>query len=207
MNETGNTHATVFGLMQEEAEAEARRLAQKDAEKLALARKSHKVEQECIARRRAAEARIPDDMQRREFAIEGMRRMARRLEREGDGTRAKNLSQLADEAGSILRDYVAATIELQARRPDPLGDAVERAAAELRKRLPACYPTDEDATAAARLLPLAEARREAGRLADHYHGVAKNRAKIGAAFWHSVETATRAAGLSDAREFVRLGLV
>lgn len=147
-------------------------------------------------RRKTERARraLPDEGERRRGCVEGLRRFAKKADREGDPTRAAKLSQHADEAERALKEYDEGTKTLQARRPDPLGDAVQAAAKELRKALKACFPTEADATTFVRAaLPLIEAKAEAARVADGYAKIARERRKADAAFWRAANAGGRVA--------------
>lgn len=141
---------------------------------------------------------MPDEAERRRGCVDGMKRYAKRADREGDPDRARKLSKHADEAEAALREYETHTKALQAKRPDPLGDAMKAAARELRKSLKACFPSEADALQFARTLPLIEAKAEAGRVADGYAKIARERGKTDRDFWAAVNAGGRLAiGMLD----------
>jgi hypothetical protein len=165
-----------------------------------------KFEKQAEAKAESARRKSPSDLQRREAALEGLRRHARRAKREGSPA-APQLEALATEAEAVLRSYESATKALSKPLPDPLVDAIKLAAKELRKVLPHCFPTADDADYFASHLPIGDARREAERLGGQLRKDSRARTLIGREFWTVIEKATRVAGLTDAQDFVAAGLL
>lgn len=130
--------------------------------------------------------RQPTDMELREEALEGAKRVQRRLERDGDHAAAE-VAKLVDTAGEELREYTLCSAELEQPRPDIISEA----AAPIAKRLvKAVGGFDSDAEAVdfvARLWPLKKARTDAVRQQDHFGHVNKKRGKHNVAFWTALE--------------------
>ena len=158
---------------------------------------------EAKKRERARKA-MQDEGERRAAMVEGLRRFAKRVKREGDEKLAEKLTSYADAADKALTEYERHGKKLKSKRPDPLGDAAAAAAAELRKILPACFPSDKDALQFAQRLPLVDALVEAGRMADDYAKTARARTKAGRRFWDEVEAGGKlAVGAADGDSNVR----
>ena len=141
-------------------------------------------------------ARAPSDEERRMNAVEGLRRTAKRMRRDGDG-RADEAGKLADEAASMLQDYTAATVELQVPRPDILRDAAQPIARKLSKTIGGFDTDDEAVSCVLRTWPLTEARRQAVLNAERFGKLAKRRSTLGRAFWQVIERGARVAGFGN----------
>ena len=135
----------------------------------------------------------PKDDERRRATIVGLRRHSRKASREGEKKKGEMLKLYADEAEQALDAYDEETKKLQAKRPDPIGDATQKATKELRKLLPACFPSDLDAERFAQKLPMVEAVAEAGRLADAFAKTSRTRGKYSDQFWQIVQKGGRLA--------------
>ena len=168
-----------------------------DREKRSAYEKHGRQTAAALKRRRDAEKKQPTDMEQREAAVEGIRRVQKKHTRDGQTDRGSELGKLADEAASVLQDYALATAELQGERPDPIADAIEAATRELRKTLPKTFPTDLDAqTYARKQLPMLEARAAAEKLADHFGSVSRRRTELNKDFWRIIEKAAAISGLN-----------
>ena len=153
---------------------------------------------EAKKRERARKA-LPNDSERRAAMVEGLRRFAKKAKRDGEEERAEELTGYADAADKALAEYERHGKKLKAKRPDPLGDAAAAAAAELRKILPACFPSDKDALQFAQRLPLVDALAEAGRMADDYAKTARAQTLAKRRFWNEIEAGGKLAvgGMDD----------
>ncbi len=76
--------------------------------------------------------------------------------------------------------------------PDPLGDAYAKAAKDVEKALPACFPCAEDALHFTRRLNMSEATAEATKLADERNKNNKRRHTAESAFWVEIQKAAKA---------------
>jgi hypothetical protein len=118
-------------------------------------------------------ARGMDPAERNAAIVNGLRKYAGRFDRAGDPATGRKLNEAADSAAACLTEQAECLAAIEADTSDPFGAAVESAAGELRKRLPACFPSDEDAVQFARGLPLIEAKRQATHAADRRAALGK----------------------------------
>jgi len=117
-------------------------------------------------------------------AEKGLRKMARKHAHNDDAKRATRITTCADEITASLKVFDKLTRQLQEKRPDPRGDALESAAKELMKQLPKCFPSHADALVYARSkLPLLKANAEAVKIADKYGKVSRSRMKEEESIW------------------------
>ena len=156
-------------------------------------------------------AALPDENKRRHACVAGLQKCSAKAERDGDPVKAEKLAQYALDAAAALEKYDEATKALVAKRPDPIGDAVDLAARELREKLPRCFPTDEDAVRVARRLPMIAATRAAILAADEFAAIARKRTAADRSFWQAVQLGGKLAlhSLDDDdnnRKLVELGL-
>jgi hypothetical protein len=101
-----------------------------------------------------------------ERAIRGLAVYAARLSAAGDPKGGAAILKSADEAQALMDACNALKTENETPREDHIGTAIDAAASELTKRLPACFSTKADAVAFASHLPLIEARRAASLACD-----------------------------------------
>ncbi len=163
--------------------------------------RARKIEAELAAQKKARDAALklhaPDC--RFPTLLLGTTRLEAKFRRTGDTAKADGLKKLADEMAAALETYRAAKTAEAKPVPTPLADAVSAAAKELKKALPACFPSLADAEFfAGRNLSLTAAR-TAQTHADDAHGkLAKAVQKAASAFWDLTEKAARVAiGFSD----------
>ena len=125
---------------------------------------------ESNAKKEAREAALPTPEQRMEFQCAGLTNKLTRMRRSGDGKKAARIEKYATAAATALDDYRKKLGRLKQRsKKSALTEAVEGAVAELRKVLPACFPSDDDARVFARRnLPMLDAVRADMAQADKY---------------------------------------
>ena len=173
--------------------------------------KADKIEAELAKKRARKLAALPDENQRRQACVAGLQRCSKKAEREDNPGKVEKLAQYALDAAAALEKYDEATKALGAKRPDPMGNAIDLAARELRDKLPRCFPTDQDAIQFARHLPMITATREAACLADEFAKIARQRTAADRSFWQAVQFGGRLALQSldedgNIRKLVELGL-
>jgi hypothetical protein len=165
--------------------------------------RNHAEDQKALAQRRAAEAAMPSDMERREAAVEGLKRLAAKAERKGL-PEADALRTAADRAVEALQGYVMAGAEAEAAQADPLEAALNAAAKQLRKTLKDCFANDGEAREfALRNLPLLQARRDSTLRTDRLSKLGRKRARLGREFWEIATTGAAAAGLGRDADAVK----
>ena len=176
-------------------------------------RKADKARAEIERKLERARQAQPTHAERMRGCIDGMKKFSAKTKRDsGDTKKAAKLAALADAAAVALDAYTKHEKKLKAQRPDHLGDAHKAAAAELRKVLPVCFPTENDALQFARRLPLIAALDAANKQADAFGKVARQRDAAANDFWAAVRDGGRLAfgGLDDdqnARRFIELGIM
>jgi hypothetical protein len=134
-------------------------------------------------------------------AVAGLRVYAARLSAAGDPKGAAAIEKQADAAAAMLAEVDAIRAEIAKPRPDFVGDACRAAAAELCKKLPACYPTLDDGLAAASRLPLLDARRAETLACDAAARLSKQAAEKNRAARFAIEQAALVCfgGVDDAK--------
>lgn len=145
------------------------------AEQEAQNRVAERFEREQAARADKIRKAAPSREDQMQAAIAGLRKLAGKEARQGRTKRADAMKKHADAAEAALDKGAKIQKKLGAKRPDPLGDQIKAAVAELRAVLPKAFPTDADAERFARRLPMLDATAEAGRLADAYAKTARAR--------------------------------
>jgi hypothetical protein len=173
-----------------------RTLAEAHKAKLAAYARCNGETLRCVKKQRDAEAKLPNDQQRRENVCLGLERVVKKLRRESD-PRADRVDQFRTAAVEELHSYITLTEQFAAPAADPVGDAARAAARELQKTLPKCFASDADAMQFALALPMIEARAAAVREADKRQAVDTERLRIGRDFWELIGRACRAAGLGN----------
>jgi hypothetical protein len=121
----------------------------------------------------ARKARAVDGGDRDLAVINGVKKYAIRFEQAGDPKMAAKLRKYADQLEGFLKTESDMRAAIVAVTSDPVGAAVRTAMVELVKKLPACFPTDEDAECFARTLPLLQAKRAEAADADKRHKAAQ----------------------------------
>ena len=124
---------------------------------------------------------------------DGLSRFVRRFERAGQKSAAKKIASLHTKATALLAERDKAEAEAMATRPDPLAVAFDDAARELRKVLPTCFPSDADALAFARRLPMRDALKVANDLLNERRARLKEVKRIECRFWEAATDAGRLA--------------
>ena len=123
---------------------------------------------------------------RRQAAIEGLERYARRFERSGEPKTAEKIRKLALDASIAMEKYDQIERELSKPKPNPVGEAQAVAVAELKKVLPKCFPTDGDARAFVCKLPLLDAFRAGEAQVTEIVSARREQKKIEKDFWKLV---------------------
>lgn len=143
--------------------------------------------EEAAAKANTRESRFP-------ALLLGVTRLAAKAKRSGDITKAGKLQVVADEMAAALE--VFRTAQKAEAKPvlTPLADAINAAAAELRKVLPKSFQTLADAEDyAGRFLPLSAARIAQVHENDRRVNAGKFTAKAATAFWTLAGKAARIA--------------
>lgn len=143
---------------------------------------------------RARVAALPTQGERFELMLRGATRLAARLRRQGATVKADKLQGVADQMADALETFRKAKKAEAAPVATPLADAVAVAAAELRKKLPGCFPTEGDAEEfAGRHLPLTDARAAQVHVTDARAKAGRAALAAAVAFWTFAETAANIA--------------
>lgn len=129
--------------------------------------------------------------ERFEAMLRGTTRAVAKKRRAGDATGADTLQRVADEMADRLGELRTARAAEKAAVKTPQADAVEAAAKELRKALPGCFPSIDDARAFAKTLPLIEARAAQVREGDARALRVQDAARKASAFWKVAEKAAK----------------
>lgn len=189
----------------EPTQSDASRM-EKDREKIKVNAQGGRLTRAAIEKKDREAARLPSDMQNRQFAVDGLRRHAKRLDRQNDA-RGAILATMADQAAGLLQDYTLATIEISEPRADILRDAAQPIAAKLAKTIGGFADDAEAVNFVLRTWPLTAARAEAANQANAFGRMAKRRTKLGQDFWATIEGAAAKAGLGDdaVRQLQKLG--
>ena len=155
---------------------------------------ARKIEAEAKRERERAAAAVPTQSERFQTITLGVSRLAARAKRVGEKVKAEKLAALADQMAGALETFRKAKKAEAEPCAEPLKDAITAAAAELKKALPKCFATLEDAADyAGRYIPLTAARIEQVRENDRRGNLGKTTAKAASAFWSLAEKAARAA--------------
>lgn len=149
-----------------------------------------------IQKQRDAEAKLPNDLQRREAVCLGLERVVKKLRREND-PKTERVETFRAAAVESLHEYIGLTEQVPAPAADPIGEAAAAAAKELRKVMPRCFPSEGDAVTFAQTLPFAAERAAAVREADKRQALDADRMKIGRDFWALITRACLAAGMGS----------
>ena len=139
----------------------------------------------------------PTQSERRAFALAGLEKSAVRCDKNGEAEAAQKIRAFADKATPFFTDVADLEKTLAQPLPDVLGDAYAKAAKELKKALPACFPCAADALHFARRLNMSEATAEATRLANERQRVNKLRHVADGKFWEEIQKAANAIFPSD----------
>lgn len=141
-----------------------------------------KQEAELLEEKRKREALVPTLDERWQARVRGVTKLAAKFKRAGEPDKAGKIQASADEMSDALTEYRNLTKELTAKRPNPLADATAKAGAQLRKLLPSCFESAEEAGLwAGNNLPLTEARAAQVKTTDDHlrlgrkRGLAQNR--------------------------------
>jgi len=168
--------------------AEARDANKKNSERVA------KMEAEQREESLARTAALPTQDERFQTIMLGVTRCAARAKRAGEKVKAEKLTALADQMAGALETFRKAKKAEAEPCAEPLKDAITAAAAELKKALPKCFATLEDAADyAGRYIPLTAARIEQVRENDRRFNLGQTTVKASHAFWDLAEKAARAA--------------
>lgn len=196
-NVVKNQNGSLYVMQDASADHDAARRAN-----AAAAKQAAKLEAE-IKKRREAEARktVSAD-ERRQMICTGLDRVAKRAKRTGD-SKAPQLEKLAADASKALREYAESA---PAQPKDPYADAALKAAKELKKVLPNCFTTLEDAELfAKKMLPLSDARKASIAAADRLRKWGREQHLKKREFWNCVEQACRLLHYEDAKPLAALG--
>jgi hypothetical protein len=153
-------------------------------------------------------ARAGDPASKGAAAVNGLRKYAARFEAAGDGDTGRRLNAYADKAERLLAIEAESRAAAQAERPDFLGDAVRAGAAELCRKLPATFPTEEDGVAFCRGLPFVEAKARAREAADAGFRAGKRAATARRDFTEVLESAcSLATGDADTSKAIQTVII
>lgn len=148
---------------------------------------------------RLRRAALPSADDRFSALLLGTTRSAAKCRRTGDLVKAAKLTALGDEIAGELAVWRKLSAEGKKPVATPLQDAIVRAAAELVKRLPACFATEDEAREfAGRCLPLTSARAEQARVNDAFGKARKEQSRSQNRLWDKInEAAAVATGRGD----------
>ena len=133
----------------------------------AVNKAADKFDREYLKRQAAIQAARPTEEERRRAIVEGLRRMVKKIKRDGDAKRAQKIGEHAAAAEKHLGEFEDIDRKVKAKGADHLGEAVEAAAKELHEKLPLAFPSVEDAALFARTkLPLSNAVAESVKAAN-----------------------------------------
>ena len=133
-------------------------------------------------------ANRPDEVERRNALIKGLRRKAKEAGRSGKAPFGETLSKFANTAERALEDFNTLTKDMEAKRlEDPVGTVVKKAAKELCNALPVCFPNETDALVFAEKLPLMEPRGAAVYRDGVIAKMGRDRAEALRQYWQAVE--------------------
>ncbi len=151
-----------------------------------VAKMEAKQREESLARTAA----LPTQSERFQTIMLGVTRCAARAKRAGEKVKAEKLNALADQMATALETFRQLKKDSEKQVKTPLADAVGAAAAELVKKLPACFANQADAELFANTrLPLTAARQEQAKADDQQVKRSKAVAKAGSQFWALAEKA------------------
>ena len=165
--------------------------------------------QELVAQKLARDKAIKTPDQRCEQILRGITRMAASKRLIGEAKKADELGVLAEKIAANLNEYRKFAAQLKEAPATPLNDAITKAAAELIKKMPACFQNQKETEIwAGRYLPLTEARAEQEIATAKLANISKAQAKCGANMSDACETAARiACGSSETHILFATGAV
>ena len=134
----------------------------------------------------------PTQAERRATALAALEKFAVRCDDSGETQAAGKIRGFYEKASPFFTELVDLEKSLATPMPDPLGDAYAKAAKQLAKVLPHCFPSDEDALHFARRLNMGAATAEATKLADERHKINKRRHAADLAFWAEIQKGAKA---------------